>query len=230
MGGLPRRRHQGRRPAPRRVPDAPHAPARRGRRSRAAQAAGDGLRQHHPDRRRARVRRRRGDGIPDHRLEPLERGRDGHPWLPATASAATSPPSPPRPGCTRPASTTSSAARRGTAPATSSTSRATPPPASTPAPSSTAGSASSSSTTSARRRAATVCRPTRTRGGCPGCGSSPPCPWASARSPRSTRRASTATCTNRSIKDTVELARLGLPGRRRDGRARVDRRPRPRGP
>lgn len=65
-------------------------------------------------------------------------------------------------------------------------------PASTPAPSSTAGSASSSSTTSARRRAVTVCRPTRTRGGCPGCGSSPPCRWVWARSRRSTRRASTA--------------------------------------
>ena len=58
------------------------------------------------------VRRRRGDGAPDHRLEPLERGRDGHPRLPSTASAATSPPSPRPPGCTRPASTTSSRARK----------------------------------------------------------------------------------------------------------------------
>ncbi len=79
MGGLPGRRHQGRRPAPRRVPDAPLAAARRGRRSRAAQAAGDRLRQLHPDRRRARVRRRPGDGVEDHRVEPLERRRDGHP-------------------------------------------------------------------------------------------------------------------------------------------------------
>ncbi len=82
MGGLPGRRHQGRRPAPGRVPDAPVAAARRGRRSRAAQAAGDRLRQHHPDRRRARVRRRPGDGVADHRVEPLERGRDGHPGRP----------------------------------------------------------------------------------------------------------------------------------------------------
>ena len=86
------------------------------------------------------------------------------------------------------------------------------------------------STTSARRPAATACRPTRTRGACPGCGSSPPSPWASARSPRSTRRASTAICTNRGIKDTSALPRLGVPRRRRDGRARVDRRPRPRRP
>lgn len=67
-------------------------------------------------------------------------------------------------------------------------------PASTPAPSSTGASPSSSSTTSARSPAATACRPTRTRGACRGCGSSRRCPWASARSPRSTRRASTATC------------------------------------
>ncbi|BFO20863.1 hypothetical protein SHKM778_72510 [Streptomyces sp. KM77-8] len=65
-------------------------------------------------------------------------------------------------------------------------------PASTPAPSSTAVSARSSSTTSAVRRAATACRRTRTRGGCRGCGSSRPCRWASGRSPRSTRRGSTA--------------------------------------
>ncbi len=45
--------------------------------------------------------------------------------------------------------------------------------ASTPARSSTAGSTRSSWTTSAVRRAATACRPTRTRGACPGCGSSP---------------------------------------------------------
>lgn len=65
-------------------------------------------------------------------------------------------------------------------------------PASTPARSSTDGSPSGSSTTSARRRAARAFPRTRIRGGCPGCGSSPPSPWVSARSPRSTRRASTA--------------------------------------
>ena len=43
------------------------------------------------------------------------------------------------------------------------------------------------------RRAA--CRATRTRGSCPTSGSTRRCRWASARSPRSTRRASTATCT-----------------------------------
>lgn len=66
-------------------------------------------------------------------------------------------------------------------------------PASTPARSSTAVSPRSTSTTSARRRAARDSPPTRTPGGCPGCGSSPRSPWASARSPRSTRRVSTAT-------------------------------------
>lgn len=79
MGGLPGRRHQGRGPAPCRVPHAALAPARGGRRYRAAQAAGDRLHQHHPHLRGARLRRRPGDGVPDHRLEPLERGRDGHP-------------------------------------------------------------------------------------------------------------------------------------------------------
>ena len=49
---------------------------------------------------------------------------------------------------------------------------------------------------------------------------------------RSTRPGSTATCTPAGIEDTVALARLGVPRRRRDGRARVarrDRRRRPRG-
>ena len=45
----------------------------------------------------------------------------------------------------------------------------------------------------ARRPAA--CPPTRTRGSCPSSGSSRRCRWASARSTRSTRRGSTATCT-----------------------------------
>lgn len=192
MGGLPGCRHQGRRPAPRRIPDAPLAPACRGRRSRAAQTAGDRLRQLHPDRRRARVRRRPGDGIKDHRVEPLERGRDGHLRLPVRrrrphrhlrlrglAVRDRLQPLLPRQG--------------GDGSGDQLYIQGHASPASTPAPSSTAGSASSSSTTSARRRAATACRPTRTRGGCPGCGSSPPSRWASARSRRSTRRASTAT-------------------------------------
>ena len=41
----------------------------------------------------------------------------------------------------------------------------------------------------------TACRPTRIRGSCRSSGSSRPCRWASARSARSTRRGSTATCT-----------------------------------
>ncbi len=41
------------------------------------------------------------------------------------------------------------------------------------------------------------------------------------RSARSTRPGSTATCRTAGIKDTSRAARLGLPGRRRDGRARV---------
>ena len=63
------------------------------------------------------------------------RGRTG----PASASAATSPPTRRRPACTRSASTTSSAARTTASPATRSSSRATRRPASTPARSSRAG-------------------------------------------------------------------------------------------
>lgn len=193
MGGLPGCRHQGRGPAPCRVPHAALAPARRGRRSRAAQAAGDRLRQLHPDRRGARLRRRPGDGVEDHRVEPLERGRDGHPWRPlrrrrphrhlrlgGLAVRDRLQPLLPRQGggrLRRPAVRAGPRLPRHLRP------RLPRRPA----------SASSSSTTSARRRAATVCPPTRTRGGCPGCGSSPRSPWASARSRRSTRRASTAT-------------------------------------
>src|SRR5439155_854148 len=54
----------------------------------------------------------------------------------------------------------------------------------------------SSRTSGARSFPVRVCRRTRTRGSCPTSGSSRPCRWVSARSPRSTRRASTATsCT-----------------------------------
>ena len=64
-------------------------------------------------------------------------------WCPAPtgpgwASAATSPPTPRRPACTRSASTTSSAARTTASPATRSSSRATRLPASMPGPSSRA--------------------------------------------------------------------------------------------
>ncbi len=79
MAGLPGRRHGGGRPAPCGLSDASHPGARRGSRRPAAAAPRDGLRQHHPHRRRTRRGRRRGAGAADHRVEPLERGRDGDP-------------------------------------------------------------------------------------------------------------------------------------------------------
>ncbi len=84
MAGLPGRRHQGGRAAPCRVPDAPHTGARRGRRHRAAEAPRDGLRQLHPDRRRARRGRRRGwsSGSPPGTAGTRRR------WSPAAASTA----------------------------------------------------------------------------------------------------------------------------------------------
>ena len=70
---------------------------------------------------------------------------------PASASAATSPPTPRRPACTRSASTTSGAARTTPAAATRCSSRATRRPACTPAPSWRAGSPSTTWTASGRR-------------------------------------------------------------------------------
>ena len=68
-----------------------------------------------------------------------------------------------------------------------------------------------------RRRA---CRPTPTRGSCPTSGSTPRCRWGSARSARSTRPASTSTSTTASSRTPTELARVGVPRRRRVRRAR----------
>ena len=67
------------------------------------------------------------------------------PSAPASASAATSRPTPRPPPSTRSATTGSSAARTTPAAATRSSTRATPPPACTPAPSSRAASARTSS-------------------------------------------------------------------------------------
>ena len=139
---------------------------------------------------------------------------------PATASAATSPPSPRRPGCTRRASTTSSAAGP-TASGDQLYIQGHASPASTPAPSSTGGSPSSSWTTSARRPAATGCRPTRTRGGCPALGVPD-----RLHGPRPDLGDLPGALQPLSGQPRHQghrrLARLGLPRRRRDGRARVD--------
>ena len=74
--------------------------------------------------------------------------------------------------------------------------------ASTPARSSKGASPRSTSTASGARSTAAACRSTRTRGACPTSGSSRRSRWASARSTRSPRRASTATCMHREIADT----------------------------
>ncbi|CAM5737293.1 pyruvate dehydrogenase E1 component [Streptomyces badius] len=82
---------------------------------------------------------------------------------------------------------------------------------------------------SARSPVARACPPTRTRGGCPGCGSTTMSmglgPLSAIYQARFNRYLA-----NRSIKDTANSQRLGLPGRRRDGRTRVDRRPGPQRP
>ena len=102
----------------------------------------DRLRQHHPDRATSR-------GSPATRTSSAATARGSGGTRPswctarsarASASAATSRPTPRRRRSTRSASTTSSAASRTPAAATRSSSRATPPPASTRAPSSRAGS------------------------------------------------------------------------------------------
>ncbi len=100
---------------------------------------------------------RRGARAADPAADPLERRRDG----PARqqpvpgASAATSRRTPPRPACTRWASTTSSRARTTRAAATRCSSRATRRRGSTPARSSRAACPRTSSTTSGARPAAT---------------------------------------------------------------------------
>ena len=164
------------------------------------------LHQHHPARAGAAVPRRRGDGAADPPHHPLERG--GRWWCAPTSSidghrrahldlrlGA--------PASTRSASTTSSAARTTAARATRSSSRATPRRASTRAPSSRAGSTE-----------AQLEHFRRETGARPGLSSYPhprlmPDFWefptvSMGLGPltRSTRRASTATCSARGINDT----------------------------
>ena len=123
-----------------------------------------------------------------------------------TASAATCPPSPRRRAQYEVGFNHFFRGKeRRPAPATPSTSRATPRPASTPAPTSRAASPRSSSTTSAWRSAATACPATRTPGSCRTSGSTPRFRWASARSTRSTRPGSSATCTT--ARSTTPAAR-----------------------
>ena len=127
--------------------------ARQGRRR-----PGDGadrLHQHDPARAGAVVPRRRVHRAPHPRVHPLERGGDGRPREPPLRRSRRSPLDLRVGGrrCTRSASTTSSAARATAATATRCSSRVTPRPASTRARSSKAGSPRSSSTTSAARSA-----------------------------------------------------------------------------
>ena len=146
------------------------------------------------------------------------------------ASAGTSRPTPRRRPCTRSASTTSSAAAaRAASAATWSTSRATPRPASTPAPSSK-GRLTEQQLENfrrelrARRRAVVLSAPLADAGllGVPDRVDGPRPDHR-----RSTRRASTATCEDRGLADTGGPQGLGLPRRRRDGRAGDARRHHP---
>ena len=155
----------------------------------------DALREHHPRRRRALVPRRRVPGAPDPRLHPLERGRHGHPGQRADRGHRRAPldlrqlgralrgrlqPLLPRQGRRR-------LRRPGLLPG--------PRLARHLRPGLCGGQADRgrSSTTSATKSAATACRATRTRARSRTSGSSRPSRWASARSPPSTRRTSTAT-------------------------------------
>ena len=128
VAGLARLRPQGpgraaRRAAAARARD-PRAPQRR----QAAVHGQHALRQHHRRRRADAGSRQQRDRAPHQEPRPLERHGDGGQGQPrlATASAATSRPTPRRRRSTRSASTTSSAARTTSRAATSSTSRATP--------------------------------------------------------------------------------------------------------
>src|SRR5262249_9580261 len=75
----PGRRRPGGRAAPRRIPDAPHAGARRGGRHRAAEAPRDGLRQHQPHLPRAGPARGPREAGPDGPPRPTPLPRTGGP-------------------------------------------------------------------------------------------------------------------------------------------------------
>ena len=235
MAGVTRRRRQGRGSAPGRVPDAPHA----GERRRPGIALPTLLETDYlntiPTAAEPELPGRRGDGAPHHRVEPLERGGHGHPRqqagprrphrhlrLRGLALRDGLPALLPRQG------------RPGRPPAaTSSTSRATPPPASTPARSSTAGSP---------RRHLDHFRQEAGGDGLPSYPHPRRLPWlwefptvSMGLGPLSAiyQARFNRYLEHRGIKDTSGLARVGVPRRRRDGRAGVDRRPgtcRPRGP
>ena len=228
MAGLLRRRPRRGRAAARPLPDAAPAAARARAARRRSVADQHRLRQHHPHRPGAVVPRRRGGRAVLPSLDPLERRDDRAPRAAAgrSASAATSRPTRRRPPSTRSASTTSSAARTTTAAATRSTSRATPPPASTPAPTSRAGCPRTGSTASARSsRTAVRARPAVL-----------PAPAADAGllgvphgldGPRPDERDHAGAVQplprRPRYQGHVRPARLGVPRRRRDGRAGVPR-------
>ena len=113
----------------------------------------------------------------------------------STASAATSPRTRRPPRSTRSASTTSSGARATAASATRCSSRATPRPG-IYARAFLEGRLTEEHLDRFRREVvgARAARATRTRAACPTSGSSRRCRWASARSTRSRRPGSTATC------------------------------------